>query len=63
MVTHDSTGVERRRARLDDKRPRTHPKHSGCKAGDAPDRLYRAHTDRPTADARVSRQEQIGGEL
>lgn len=32
MATHDSSGVERRRARLDGNRPRTHPKHSGCKA-------------------------------
>ena len=63
MATHDSIGVERRRARLDDNRPRTHLKHSGCKAGDALDRLYRARTDRPTTDARVDGQEQIGGEL
>ena len=63
MATHDSIGVERRRARLDDNRPRNHPKHSGCKAGDALDRLRRARTDRPTIDARVYRQEQIGGEL
>jgi hypothetical protein len=63
MATHDSTGVARRRARLDDKRPRTHPKHSGCKAVDALGRLYRARTDRPTTDARVDRPEQIGGEL
>lgn len=63
MAAHDSIGVERRRARLDDKRPRTHPKHSGCKAGGSLDRLYRARTDRPTTDARVYRQEQIGGEL
>ena len=63
MATHDSIGVERRRAHLDDNRPRTHPKHSGCKAGDALDRLYRARTDRPTTGARVDGQEQIGGEL
>jgi hypothetical protein len=62
MATHDSIGVERRRAGLDDNRPRTHPKHSGCKAGDALDRLCRARTDQPTTDARVDGQEQIGGE-
>jgi DNA invertase Pin-like site-specific DNA recombinase len=49
MATHDSIGVERRRARLDDNRPCNHPKHSGCKAGDALDRMYRARTDRPTS--------------
>jgi hypothetical protein len=32
MATRDSSGVERRRARLDGNRPRTHPKHSGHKA-------------------------------
>ena len=32
MATRDSSGVERRRARLDGNRPRTHPKHSGRKA-------------------------------
>jgi hypothetical protein len=63
MATHDSTGVERRSARLDDKRPCAHPKRSGCKAGDALNRLYRARTDRPTTDAHVDGQEQIGGEL
>jgi hypothetical protein len=63
MATHNSIGVERRRARLDDNRPRNHRKHSGGKAGDALDRLYRARTDRPTTDARVCRQEQIGSEL
>ena len=63
MATHDSIGVERRHARLDDNRPRNHPKHSGCKAGEPFDRLYRARTDRPTTDAHVDGQEQIGGEL
>ena len=38
MATRDSSRVERRRARLDGNRPRTHPKHSGRKAGDALDR-------------------------
>jgi hypothetical protein len=28
MATRDSSGVERRRVRLDANRPRTHPKHS-----------------------------------
>ena len=32
MATPDSSGVERRRVRLDGSRPRTHPKHSGRKA-------------------------------
>jgi hypothetical protein len=32
MATRDSSGVERRRARLDGNRPRTHPKQSGHKA-------------------------------
>jgi hypothetical protein len=32
MATPDSSGVERRRVRLDGNRPRTHPKHSGRKA-------------------------------
>ena len=32
MATRDSSEVERRRARLDGNRPRTHPKHSGRKA-------------------------------
>jgi len=32
MATPNSTGVKRRRVRLDGNRPRTHPKHSGRKA-------------------------------
>jgi hypothetical protein len=32
MATRDSSGVERRRVRLDGNRPRTHSKHSGRKA-------------------------------
>jgi hypothetical protein len=32
MATRNSSGVERRRVRLDGNRPRTHPKHSGRKA-------------------------------
>jgi len=32
MAARDSSGVERRRARLDGNRPRTHPKRSGRKA-------------------------------
>jgi hypothetical protein len=62
MATRDSSRVERRRARLDGYRPRTHPKHSGRKAGDALDRLSRARTCRPTTDARVAGQERLGGE-
>jgi hypothetical protein len=63
MATHDSSGVERPRARLDGNRPRTHPKHSRRKAGDALDRQSRAWTGWPTTDARVDGQERIGGEL
>jgi hypothetical protein len=37
MATPDSSGVERRRVRLDGNRPRTHPKHSGRKVGDVLD--------------------------
>ena len=36
MATPDSSGVERRRVRLDGNRPRTHPKHSGRKATKVP---------------------------
>jgi hypothetical protein len=32
MATHNSSGVQRRRIRLDGNRPRTHPKRSGRKA-------------------------------
>jgi len=32
MATRNSSGVERRRVRLDGNRPRTHPKRSGRKA-------------------------------
>ena len=62
MATRNSSGVERRRARMDGNRPRTHPKHSGRKAGDALDRLSRAWTGRPTTDARVDGQGRLGGE-
>jgi hypothetical protein len=79
MATHDSTGVERRRARLDGNRPRTHPKHSGRKAtkvrppsaerderpkdSDVLGRLSRTLTGWSTTDVRVDGQERIGGEL
>jgi hypothetical protein len=56
MATRDSSRVKRRRARLDGYRPRTHPKHSGRRAGDALDQLSRARTDWPTTDARVAGQ-------
>ena len=62
MATRDSSRVERRCARLDGNRPRTHRTHSGRKADDALDRLSRARTVRPTTDARVAGQERIGGE-
>jgi len=62
MATRNSSGVERRRARMDGNRPRTHPKHSGRKAGEALDCLSHAWTDRPTKDARVAGQGWLGGE-
>ena len=62
MATRNSSGVARRRARMDGYRPRTHPKHSGRKAGDALDCLSRARTCRPTTDARVAGQGRLGGE-
>jgi hypothetical protein len=43
MPTRDSSRVERRCARLDGNRPRTHPTHSGRKADDALDRIDPAH--------------------
>jgi hypothetical protein len=64
MATPDSSGVERRRVRLDGNRPRTHPKHSGRKVGDALDPLSRARNGRPATDARVDGQEkQVRGAL
>ena len=57
MATRNSTGVERRRVRLDGNRPRTHPKHSGRKAGDALDPLSRARNGWLATDARVDGQE------
>ena len=62
MAIRDSGRMERQRARLDGNRPRTQPKHSGRKAGDALDRLSRAWTGRPTTDARVAAQGRFGGE-
>jgi hypothetical protein len=54
MATRNSSGVERRRVRLDGNRPRTHPKHSGRKV---------TKVRSPSAsDARVDGQEWIGGE-
>jgi len=64
MATRNSSGVERRRVRLDGNRPRTHPKHSGRKADDALDPLSRARNGRPATDARVDGQEkQVRGAL
>jgi hypothetical protein len=79
MATPNSTGVKRRRVRLDGNRPRTHPKYSGRKAtkvrppfverdecpkdSDALGRLFRTPTGWRTRDTRVHGQERIGGEL
>jgi len=57
MAARNSNGAEQRRARLDGNRPRTHPKHSGCKAGDALDRHSRARAGWPTTDTRTDGQE------
>jgi hypothetical protein len=64
MATRDSSGAERRRVRLDSNRPRTHPKHSGRKAGDALDPLSLARNGRAATNARVDGQEkQVRGAL
>jgi hypothetical protein len=49
MATRDSSGVERRRARLDGNRPRTHPKHSGRKATKV--RPPSAESEKPLRDS------------
>lgn len=70
MATRDSSGVERRRTRLDGNRPRTHPKHSGREAAkrrppsvERDERPTLTLMGRPTTGARVDTQEmRIGGE-
>jgi len=64
MATRNSNGVEQRRARLDGNRPRTHPNHSGRKAGDALERLSCAGAGCPTTGTHTDKQEnQVGDEL